>query len=186
MKIRILSRDNASLNIISFLLLVTTTLGCGVLFNVNRVMRLDPIVLVQEDLPMMRLTESDRLGGFPKESSILVGCDQQWSDGHLVVRYYLFDTSYTAKKARANPREHTVAAPANYQSELNPTDVIGDATWHLIPKRQWEKGMTDIYFVKSNVGVHVMTRGDSEYQLQFARDIARHIEAKIAAVLPKK
>ena len=172
---------------IGFLLLVTTPLiGCGVLFNVHRVMRLDPIVLTQDDLRMMRLTESDRLGGFPKELSVIVGFDQQWSDGHLVVRYYLFDSSYTAKKAKANPWGHTVATPANYQPELNPEDVIGDATWHLIPKRQSETGMTDIYFVKNNVGVHVMTSGASEYQRQFARDVARKVEAKITAVLEKK
>lgn len=175
------------LHFIGFLLLVATLLiGCGILFNVHRVMRLDPIVLTQDDLRMMRLTESDRLGGFPKELSVIVGFDQQWSDGHLVVRYYLFDSSYTAKKAKANPWGHTVAAPANYQPELNPEDVIGDATWHLIPKRQSETGMTDIYFVKNNVGVHVMTSGASEYQRQFARDVARKIEAKIEAISSQK
>ena len=178
---------NAPVSIIGFLLLVIiTALGCGVFFNVNRVMRLNPIVLTQEDLRMMRLTESDRLGGFPKESSVIVGFDQQWSDGHLVVRYYLFHSSYTAKKAKTNPWGHTVAAPANYQPELNPADVIGDATWHLIPKRHWENGITDIYFVKNNVGVHVMTKGTSECQLQFVRNVARKIESKIAAVLEKK
>ncbi|RKU16458.1 hypothetical protein C6500_17515 [Candidatus Poribacteria bacterium] len=190
MKTQVLSREIASLSIIGFLLLVIiTSLGCGILSilsNAYPVMRLDPVLLTQEDLPMMRLTESDRLGGFPKESSLIVGFDQQWSDGHLVVRYYLFDASYTAKKAKANPRGHTIATPANYQPELNPTDVIGDATWHLIPRRHWEKGMTDIYFVKNNVGVHVMKKGTSEYQLQFVRDVARKIEAKIAAVLEKK
>ncbi|MYC74443.1 hypothetical protein F4X10_01550 [Candidatus Poribacteria bacterium] len=186
MKTQILSKRNAPIRIIGFLLLLTTTLGCGVLFNVNRVMRLDPVILTQGDLRRMRLTESDRLGGFPKESSIIVGFDQQWSDGHLVIRYYLFDASYTAKKAKANPWGHTVATPANYQPELDPVDVIGDATWRLISKRHWEKGMTDIYFVKNNVGVHVMIRGTSKDQLQFARDVARKIEAKIEAVLEKK
>ena len=187
MKTQVLSREIASVSIIGFLLLVTTTqIGCGVLFNVNRVIGLDPVLLTQEDLPMMRLTEGDRFSGFPKESSVIVGFDQQWSDGHLVVRYYLFDASYTAKKARANPWGHTVAAPGNYQPELNPAKVIGDATWHLIPRRHWEKGMTDIYFVKNNVGVHIMTRGTSEYQLQFVQEVARKIETKIEAVLPKK
>lgn len=172
---------------IGFLLLVATPLiGCGILFNINRVMRLDPVVLTQDDLRMMRLTESDRLDGFPKELSVIVGFDQRWSDGHLVVRYYLFDSSYTAKKAKANPLGHTIATPANYQPELNPEDVIGDATWHLIPKRHLEEGMTDIYFVKNNVGVHVMTRGASEYQLQFAREVAQKIEVKITAAVEKK
>lgn len=187
MKPQILSRRNVPISLIGFLLLITITLiGCGVLFNVNRVMRLDPVILTQDDLPMMQLTRSYRLDGFPKELSIIVGFNQQWSDGPLVVSYYLFDSSYTAQKARANPRGHTVAAPGNYQPELDPENVIGDATWHLIPKRQWEKGKTDLYFVKNNVGVHVMTRGTSEYQLRFVRDVAQKIEAKITTVLEKK
>ena len=46
--------------------------------------------------------------------------------------------------------------------------------------------MTDIYFVKHNVLVSVRTEVHPPNQLQVARDIARHIEAKIAAVLNKK
>lgn len=187
MKPQIFSMRNALVSLIGFLLFVPTALiGCGVLFNVNRVMRLDPIVLTQDDLPMMQLTGSYRRDGFPKELSVIVGFDQQWSDDHLIVSYYLFDSSYTAQKARANPLGHTVATPGNYQPELNPENVIGDATWHLIPKRQWEKGKTDLYFVKNNIGVHVMSRGTSEYQLPFVRDVAQKIEAKITAVLEKK
>ena len=189
MKIRIYARRSASLSLIGFLILTTTTqIGCGVLFNVNRVMRLDPIVLTQDDLPMMQLTGRKRLYEFPKESYIIVGFQQRWNDGHLIVRYYLFYTSSSAKKAKANPWGYMVATPGNFQPELNPEEVIGDATWHLIPKRQWEKrkGIAEIYFVKDNVGVYVMARGTSEDQLQFVRDVSRKIEAKIKEVSPKK
>ena len=56
-------------SIIGFLLLVTITLiGCGILFNINRVMRLDPVTLTQDDLRMMRLTSSDRIPGNSKLS----------------------------------------------------------------------------------------------------------------------
>ena len=77
MKTQVLSKENASVNIIGLLLLVMiTSLGCGILSilsNAYPVMRLDPVILTQGDLRRMRLTESDRLGGFPKESSIM-GC----------------------------------------------------------------------------------------------------------------
>ena len=189
MKTQILSRRNTPISVIGFLLLVATTLlGCGVLFNVNRVRRLDPVVLTEDDLPMMRLTGSDHLREFPKESSFIVGFQQRWNYGHLIVRYYLFDSSSSAKKARTNPWGRIYALVPNFHPEPNPEDVIGDATWHNTHRRQGEreKGFTDIYFVKNNVGVLVSTRGTLEYGLQFARDISRKIEAKIVAVLKKK
>lgn len=65
MKPQIFLIRSATLSIIGFLTLVTTMqTGCGVLFNVNRVVRLDPVILTQEDLPKMRLTSSRR-GGRP-------------------------------------------------------------------------------------------------------------------------
>ena len=42
-----------------------------------------------------------------------------------------------------------------------------------------------LLFVKNNVLLHVITDGPSSNQLQLARDVARKIEAKIEAVLPK-
>ena len=79
-----------------------------------------------------------------------------------------------------------VAGVPDYQPESNPQDVIGDATWRMIPKRWWEKDATDLWFVKNNVMVYVSANGQSPDQLQFARDVARKIEAKITAVLKKK
>ena len=52
-------------------------------------------------------------------------------------------------------------------------------------QQESEGRATDIYFVKNNVLVHVISYGDSPNQLQFVRDVARRIEAKIEAVLPK-
>ena len=190
MKTQILSRPRriASVSIIGFLLLVTTTLiGCGVLFNVNRVMRLDPVILKEYDLPMMQARWSRRIGTPTEDSSLIVGFQQHWS-GDLTVEYWLFDAAYTAQKAAADVGAfRMVAAVMNYQPERNPEDVIGDATWRYIPRlprRSWDNA-TAIVFVKNNVMVHVMVEGHSVYQLQFIRDVARRIEAKIETVLPK-
>ena len=176
------------LRFIGFLLLVTTPLmACGVLFNINRVMRLDPVLLTQDDLPTMRLKENHRLDRFPEESSIIVGCEQRWNVNQLIVRYYLFHSEHAAQKVWKNPWGYRVAGPVSFHPELNPEDVIGDATWHYIPKRQTKKiNDTEILFVKNNVAVLIMANGHASNQLQFARDVARKIEAKIIAVLKKK
>lgn len=177
------------LHFIGFLLLVTTPLiGCGILFNINRVMRLDPVILTQDDFPTMRLMENRRLDGFPKESSIIVGCEQRWSENQLIIRYYLFHSGTAAQKAWENPWGYPVAAPvSDFQPELNPEDVIGEVTWHYIRRRQTERiNDIEILFVKGNVAVLVMANGAPSHQLQFARDVAREIEAKITAALPQK
>ena len=189
MKTQILSRRNASLSLIGFLMLMTTTqIGCGVLFNVNRVMRLDPVILKADDLPMMQVRWSRRSSRPPNDSSLLVGFTQHWS-GNLSVEYYLFDASYTAQKAAADVGKfRMVAAVMNYRPERNPEDVIGDATWRYIPRlprNPWDNA-TAIVFAKNNVMVHIMAEGDSADQLQFIRDVARKIEAKIKEVSPKK
>ena len=188
METQILSRQNAPLNIIGFLLLVTTmTPGCGVLFNFSRVMRLDPVILTQDDLPTMQLKENRRLDRFPEESSIIVGCEQRWIRNQLIVRYYLLHSVDAAQKVWKNPRGYRVAGPASFDPELNPENVIGDATWHYTPKRQTERiNDTEILFVKHNVAVLIMANGHPSSQLQFAREVARKIEAKITAVLPEK
>ena len=96
--------------------MTTTTIGCGVLFNFNRVMRLDPVILTQEDLPTMRLRENERLDRFPEESSILVGCEQRWNVNQLIVRYYLFPSEYTAQKVWKNAWGYRVSGPAIFRS----------------------------------------------------------------------
>ena len=74
MKTQILSRSHAPVSIIGFLLLVTTTLlGCGVLFNVNRVIGLEPVILTQDDLHMMGLTESNRIHIRPDDLPVMRG-----------------------------------------------------------------------------------------------------------------
>lgn len=177
------------LHFIGFLLLGTTPLiGCGILFNINRVMRLDPVILTQDDFPTMRLMENRRLDRFPKESSIIVGCEQRWQENQLIIRYYLFHSGYAAQKAWKNPWGYRVAATvSNFHPELNPEDVIGEVTWHYIPRRQTERiNDIEILFVKGNVVVLVMANGAPSHQLQFTRDVARKIEAKITAALPQK
>ena len=73
MKTQIFSGRNALVNLIGFLLLMTTPLLGS---PVNKgddllVMGLDPVILTQEDLPVMRLTESFHFRGDP-ESSLIV------------------------------------------------------------------------------------------------------------------
>ena len=121
--------------------------------------------------------------GPSKESSAIVGFQQAWS-GDLTVLYWLFDSWYTAKKAAVAPGYPPVAAVMHWQSERNPEDVIEDATWYHIPKSQWDNH-TRIVFVKNNVMVHVIADGHPSNQQQFARDVARKIEAKIEMVLNK-
>ncbi len=188
MKTQILLRQNASLNIIGVLLLViTTTIGCGVLFNFNRVMRLDPVILTQDDLPTMRLMETKRLDRFPEESSIIVGCEQRWIRKQLIVRYYLLHSADAAQKVWKNPWGYRVAGPAKFDPELNSKNIIGDATWHYTPQRQTERiNDIEILFVKHNVAVLIMANDHPSNQLQFVQDVARKIEAKITAVLPQK
>ena len=151
-------------------------------------MGLDPVILTQDDFPTMRLMKNSRLDGFPKEASIIVGCEQRWRENQLIIRYYLFHSGYAAQKAWKNPWGYRVAATvSNFHPELNPDDVIGDATWRYIPRRQTERiNDIEILFVKNNVAVLIMANGTPSNQLQFARDVARKIEAKITAVLSQK
>ena len=182
--------------LISFLLLMTTTsLGCGIF--VNRVIGSDTVRLTQGDLYAIGLTKSNRISGYPaypftildniKRASVIAGF-QQGGSGDLTIQYWLFDSSSTAKKAaEAGWTWHFSGVP-NFQPELNPDDVIGDATWRNIhrSREKSERGPTDIYFVKHNLLVSVRTNGPPSNRLQDARDIARHIETKLEAVLKKK
>ena len=181
MKTQVLSKENASLSIIGFLLLVIiTSLGCGILSilsNANPVMRLDPVILAQDDLPTMRLTKSEPISRPTKKSSLIAKSEQSWNESQLTVCYYLLRSTPDAKRV-AFP---LFPAKAVFRPEPNPKEVIGDATW-----RVRTSFVTYIYFVKDNVEVHIMMRGRSSNQLQFVREVARKIEAKIAAVSEKK
>jgi hypothetical protein len=81
----------------------------------------------------------------------------------------------------------TIGATLFFEPELNPETVIGDATWYAVKR----VGKTSpILFVKNNVVVLVYPGAgpeykDSPHQLQFAREVARKIEAKITAILLK-
>ena len=61
MKTQMLTRCNAPMSSIALLPLLTTVIGCGVLFDVNRVWRLGPVILKKDDLPMMRVTSFEVL-----------------------------------------------------------------------------------------------------------------------------
>ena len=146
--------------------------------------KLDPVLLIPADLPTMQLQESDhRIGG--DDPNIVLTLDQWWGKP-LSVEYFLFDSASTARNAADNFSFRIVAAIPNSHRELNPNDVIGDATWRIIPKQLWEKHWTRIWFVKNNVLVDIRADGPPSQQLQFVRDVARKIEAKMEAVLQKK
>ncbi len=198
------------LRLTSFIVLIVTTfsLGCNIIKKKeNRLVKeldpvvltqdvvkiLDLVVLAQDDLPTMRITSIDPIRGsvvarFTPKVSVLAGFDQWWS-GDLRIRYWLFDSLHTAKNVAATGAHHISAGPMNWQPESDPEDVIGDGTWRHIPRRQWEYVSTHFVFVKNNVLVHIMTGEPSSnqlHQLQFVRDLARKVEAKIEAVLEKK
>lgn len=189
MKTQIFSRRNAPISLIGFLVLVTTLIGCRIF--VNRGIELDPVFLTQDDLYMIGLTKSNRIRRHSEHEikgwSVIAGF-QQGGNRELTIEYWLFGSSATAKKAAETHWTWTFAAPANFHPEFNPEDIIGDATWRRIhrSRENWERGPTDIYFVKYNLFVWVRTYGHSSHRLQDARDIARHIETKIAAVLKKR
>ncbi len=157
------------------------------------VRKLDAIILTYDDLLTMRLTEINNIGRSRMESyriggppNVIIGFKQQWDRYRLTVRYWLYDSGSTAKKGGAEGHPWTFAAYANFHPELNPEHVIGDATWRVIPRRRRENDMTDLWFVKNNVLVHVRASIHPPNELQVARDIARKIETKINAVLEKQ
>ncbi|MCY3740891.1 MAG: hypothetical protein OXH00_07715 [Candidatus Poribacteria bacterium] len=193
MKTQSLSRRNTPLSLIgSLLLVIITLLGCRGF--VNRVIESDTVLLTLDDLHKMGLRKSGRTSrnlndlSSIKKLPVIAGFEQGWSGGDLNIQYWLFHSSSTAKKAAEAEWTWLFAAVPNFHPELNPEDVIGDATWRNI-HRSWEeceRGPTDIYFVKHNLFVSVRTNGPPSNRLQDARDIARHIETQIAAVLKEK
>ena len=187
MTIRNLSRHNTPISLVGLLILLTMTIGCGVLFHVNRVVKLHPVILTPEDLPTMQLTSSDSnrrptTRGPTLESAVIVEFEQRWNENQLIVEYWLFDAAYTAKKAAETYRFRRVAGTSNHNLDRNPEEVIGDATWHLRPMRRWAPHWTtELYFVKNNVLVYITAKGHPSNQLRRVRDVARKIEAKINA-----
>ena len=134
----------------------------------------------------MGLTQGLSIDGPIKKSFFIVAFEQRGYQRN--VQYWLFDSSSIAKNAAAGAWIWLSAAVPNFHPELNPENVIGDATWRRIPKswKDWKKGPTDIYFVKNNLLVSVRTNGHPPERLQRARDATRKIAAKIEAVLEKK
>ena len=161
MKTQILSKQNAPVSIVGFLILMTTmTIGCAILSNAYPIMSLHPVLLTQDDLSTMQLTKSERISSYAFK--------QSWGEG-VIVRYSLFNSTSAAQSA--------IRPLPGYRPEPNPEEVIGDGTWRV-------RKPPGIYFVKHNVLVFIIVEGHPSHRLQVARDIARKIEAKIAAVLP--
>ena len=190
MKTQILSRKHIWVSLIGLLLFLTTTfLGCVVFYHVNRMLDSDPVHLTLGDLRTMGVRKSESMGIPVEELGELTAIGAFEQRGfQLTVQYWLFASSSAAKNAARGQAIWFFAAPANFHPQLNPEDIIGDATWYRIhrSRKEWENGPTDIWFVKHNLLVSVRTRGEAANRLQFARDAARKIEAKINAVVEKK
>ncbi|MCD6505104.1 hypothetical protein J7M22_00635 [Candidatus Poribacteria bacterium] len=151
------------------------------------VTRLDSIILTEDDLPNLKLTQAVPIRGAWKEPPCLAGFHQYWDgnkeEEHIGVRYWLFDTIRNAQKA-ADKWRFAIAQGAViidgkpdsiYQPETDPNAIIGDKTW---------RAYDCIWFVKANVLVHVSGQSLID-QLSFTRMVARKIEAKISAELNK-
>ena len=180
---------------IAFILLLSLpSLGCGILYTGEHMLvkKLDTILLTANDLPTMEVDASAnfRIRGVGKQPLVVDGFLQAWDgtrpEEDITVRYWLFRSVGDAQKAADVWRSFIAAAAIEvngriesaYQPELNPEDVIGDATWRVA-------GAPEIWFVKNNVLVYIIGRRSQVDQRQLTRAVARKIEAKINAALPK-
>ena len=157
------------------------------------VRNLDAILLTVDDLPTMAVdpTINHRIGGVGKQPQVVDGFEQSWDgnqpEEHIYVKYWLFSSTADAQTAADVWRNFIASAAIEingridsaYQPEPNAADVIGDATWRIA-------NGASIWFVKNNVLIYVMKRRPEVNQLKFTRMVARKIEAKINAALPKK
>ncbi|MDE0325720.1 MAG: hypothetical protein OXN27_17530 [Candidatus Poribacteria bacterium] len=157
------------------------------------VRKLDSILLTVDDLPTMAVdpTMNHRIGGVGKHPRVVDGFEQSWDgtqpEEHIYVKYWLFSSVADAQTAADVWRNFIASAAIEvngriesaYQPEPYAAEVIGDATWRTA-------NGASIWFVKNNVLIYVMRRRPEVYQLKFTRMVARKIEAKINAALPKK
>ena len=179
---------------ITFILLLSLPpLGCGILYTGENMLvgKLSAILLTTDDVPTMKLDPvvTGHRRGVVKYPPVLAGFEQSWNGTRpeelIYVNYWLFQSVRDAQKAADVWRSFIAAAAIEidgktesaYQPEPNPEDVIGDATWR--PEND-----TSIWFVKNNVLVYVMANDLLGDQL-WNRAVARKIEAKINAALPK-
>lgn len=174
-------------------LLVIAPLGCHILNKgavVNKgknmlVRNLDAVMLTANDLPTtmeLDVRSSFAISGKRKFPSIVDGFLQSWNstrpEEDISVSYWLLRSVEDARTA-AGGWMGTLASAGIYLPEPRPENVIGDATWRI-------ENNASIWFVKNNVLVYIMGGRPKINQLPFTRSVARKIEAKINAVLPKK
>ena len=159
------------------------------------VVKLDPVILTQDDLPTMRLMEegTGKITDASEIPNVIAEFEQRWNRNQLIVEYrnqliveyrnqliveyWLFDSGHTAQRTAGGFRFRIVAVEPNYHPELNPEDVIGDATWRIIHGRWREDSRTNIWFVKNNVLVYISAGGHPSNRLQVVQEVARKIEA---------
>ena len=174
-------------------LLVIAPLGCHI-FNKGAVSnkaedmlvrKLDAVMLTANDLPTtmeLDVRSSFAISGKRKFPPIVDGFLQSWNstrpEEDISVSYWLLRSVEDARTA-AGGWMGTLASAGIYLPEPRPENVIGDATWRI-------ENNASIWFVKNNVLVYIMGGRPKINQLPFTRSVARKIEAKINAVLPKK
>ena len=98
MKTQILLRKHTPVSIISFLLLLTTTLlGCN---TINRALEIDAVLLTLDDLRTMGVRTDKRIGvpiEHLKELHVISAYEQRGTQ--LTVQYWLFASASAAKKS---------------------------------------------------------------------------------------
>ena len=109
--------------------------------------------------------------------------EQDWDGKQLSVRYYLFDSLSTAQKVAAHGGTWRFAVLPNIHPELNPEDVIGDATWHYIRDEQDEE--TTMIFVKNSVLVHITASGPRHIDYSSSVTLPERLQPKLRQYCPK-
>ena len=147
------------------------------------VRKLNAILLTTDDLPTtMKLSGSAHtIPGLGKQPPVVDGFSQSWNSTRpeetINVKYWLFPSVSKAQTAAGQWRGF-LSSQSSYEPEPNAAEVIGDATWRI-------ENTSSIWFVKNNVLVYIMARRPFINQLKLTRSVARKIEAKINAALPK-
>ena len=172
--------------LVFILLLVIAPLGCHILNKGEDMLvrKLDAVMLTANDLPAtmeLDVSSSFAISGRRKFPPIVDGFTQTWDstrpEENIDVHYWLLRSVKDGRTAGVKWMD-TLASAGIYLPEPRPEDVIGDATWRIENKEC-------ILFVKNNVLVYIMGNNPLVNQIPFTRSVARKIEAKINAALPK-
>ena len=130
--------------IVSFLVVYITSCDNEI------VLKLNSIILTEDDLPMWQVNSIPGIESEAERLPVIAAFEQGWYRHHryqLAIQYWLLDSSDAAQKAGAHPWTWwTISAVPKFQSESNPEDIIGDATWYYIQSKP--RVLVYFWFVK--------------------------------------